>query len=685
MSENPILNSVESLRFDLYRPDQVGPALEAAEQLAWERIEALLTLPGQERTATNTLLALHRAQEELEAVVGISAHLMSTLGGEWNEPAQLAIARASAYSNEISFHEGIYQALLELSKRSEHINAQTPQMRKLLKETIRDYERNGINLAPGIRARLKQVRAQLDEATNLFDQNVVTASDAAGLALDSQSQLEGLEPDFIAGCKEAAKAHTQANFWVDFTPPNYIKVMTNCRCRDTRQAMYRLSITRAENLNKELAHKILKLRRELAHLLGYKTYADYALEERMAGTGAVARKFIADLIPAYRELGNREYLELEQFAREAAGDPDLLLDAADIDSGLDFYYAERLHESRSKLKYEEIKQYFPMPSVREFMFRSLEMLYGVRFKEAQHATWHEQVEVYEIYDEANAHIATAWCDWYARKGKKSGAWMNSHYVAERANGVINKPHLGYVCANFEPPQGDRPSLLSIRDVETMWHEFGHFMHLALGKTQLPEQSMMSCKWDFVEAPSQIMENWVWCPEVLAGMARHYKTNEPLDESVIAALIKDRNFMVGTKAMRQFALAEVDLALHIDFDPEKEDDVVEFVRREKARFLPVDIYPEDASITTFSHIFSGGYAAGYYSYKWAEAIEADLFSRFQAEGVLNPKTGRAYRDCILARGDETEPQDLVGDFLGRSSNLRAMLERDGVPDGGDVKR
>jgi oligopeptidase A len=237
--------------------------------------------------------------------------------------------------------------------------------------------------------------------------------------------------------------------------------------------------------------------------------------------------------------------------------------------------------------------------------------------------------------------------------------------------------MGYVCANFAPALGEKPSLLTFDDVVGVWHEFGHFMHLALGRTQLIEQSMMKCRLDFIEAPSQIMENWVWQPEVLAPMTKHYRTGEPLPEAMITKLLAARRFQVATKAMRQLGLSAADLAAHINYDPSGTVGLSEYMRSFRQRYLAVPVAPDDASMTTFNHIFAGGYGAAYYSYKWAEAIETDLFSRFAREGVLNPVVGHSYRDLVLARGSEIEPAELITAFLGRPSNLDAMLERDGI--------
>lgn len=677
MQTNSLLGPVDELSFGKYKQSDVEPALDQAERLTWEKIDLLLEIDKKERTFENTVLALTRSSEEFDAVANLSVHLNMVLGESWKKPSQLVAKRSSKLANELGFHEGIYGALIELQNNSGYVEGLTKPRQKLLKETIRSYERNGIALQDKDKDELKEIRSKLSDATTLFGQNVSEASDRAGLNLLSAEQLAGMDDNFINACKNDAKEKDKKGYWVQFNEPNYLKIMSECSVRKTRQDMYRVSISRAAKSNTTLAAEILKLRQRMADILGYKDYADYALEERMAKKADNARRFIADLEPHYKDKANEEFAALQDFAREFENDQSLELDASDVATGVDFYYMAKLREKVSGIDNQKLKEYFTLKSVLDNMFSTLTTLYDVGFKRLDIPGWHEDVEVYGLYDKDQSHIATVWCDWYARKGKRGGAWMNEHYVAERSNGLVDRPHLGYVCANLDPPQNDRPSLLSVRDIETIWHEFGHFMHLALSTTELKEQSMMNCKWDFVEAPSQIMENWVWQPQIMKNMSGHYISGEALPETMLNTLVSDRQFMVASKAQRQFSLSEVDLALHMDFDTENGEDINSFSRTIRQRFLPVPVYPEDATTTSFTHIFAGGYAAAYYSYKWAEAIETDLFSRFEKEGVLNKQTGRDYRKEILSRGDEELPSVLIRNFLGRDYSVDAMLRRDGV--------
>ena len=677
MPSNSFLQSIDELSFGSYFQADVEPALDHTEELSRRRLHDLLEVAPDERTFGNTVLALTRATKEFEAVARLVSHLESVLGEPWRTADELATQRSIKLVSEISFHQGLYTALTTYRETSAEISRLPMHQRKLLDDLIRDYERDGVNLPADDIERLKAIRLQLGAAMTAFGQNVVTTSDAAGLAIEDEAALDGLDDDFIAACRTSATGSDESGLWLSYSHPNYVKVMTECRVRSTRQAFYQVALTHATQLNEPLVKEILALRQELAQLLGYAHYADYVLDERMARNGQTAQAFVNDLADRYRTQAETERDMLQAFARELESDPYLELDASDLNTGRDFYYADKLRQSQICLIEQDLQSYFQLDNVLTVMFRTLATLYGVSFRKVRKPVWHVDVEVYELRDECDHHLATVWCDWLARQGKRDGAWMNLYLVADRADNSYAEPQLGYVCANFAPPLGEKPPLLTFDDVKAVWHEFGHFMHLALGRPQLVEHSIMNCLLDFVEAPSQIMENWVWQPEVLTAMAKHYITGKPLPAATIAALLASRRFNVATKAMFQLSLSAADLAAHIDYDPRGEVDLSEYLHPLKQRYIAVPVAPDAGTMTAFSHIFAGVYGAAYYSYKWAEAIEADLFSRFALQGVLNPVVGRRYRDLVLARGSEVEPDELIRAFLERPSNLDAMLDRDGI--------
>lgn len=676
---NTFLHALNELHYGTYKPEDVEPALDQTEQLAQKRIAAIVAM-AEPRTFENTVLAITRATDEFEAVCSIVHSLSSVLGGVWEEPMALASKRSAQLSNELSLDEHIYQALKAVGDQTDYVKKLSQPAQKFLRELLRDYRRGGVDLPAEQKVQLKQLNAELSDLTTVFNQNLLKVNDNAGLHVASESELAGLDHEFIATCRAAAADRKQDGYWIAYNEPNYAKVLRLCSHRPTRAGLYKAANTRAAALNTDIAQKILQLRAQRARLLGHKSHAHYVLETRMAKNPETAIRFIDDLSLRYCDQAVQEADAVLQFARQHEGQPDMQLDIWEIDSGLDFYYANLLREKTCDFNEEQLREYFPLAVVRDGMFETLSTLYGVRFvRVTEAAAWHTDVEVYDIFDSQQHHLARVWCDWLARPGKRGGAWMNSHYTAERANGTFDKPHLGYVVCNAPVPTATKPSLLSIRDVETIWHEFGHFMHFALGKTDLPEQSMMGCVWDFVEAPSQIMENWVWQPSILQRISHHYKTGEALPDDLMTRVLSSRQFRVASKTMRQLNYSSIDLLLHTNYDPNGPVGILQQSRITKQLFVPPTIKVPDfeAAITNFSHIFGGGYSAAYYSYKWAEAIEADLFSRFAAEGVLNQATGQAYANTILAHGDDEEPAVLIRNFLGRDTTIEAMLARDGI--------
>lgn len=467
-----------------------------------------------------------------------------------------------------------------------------------------------------------------------------------------------------------------AGYYIQYSSPHYDAIMRHCSVKKTRQAFHKVSTQRAAK-NERLIYEILALRKEVAALLGYKNYVDYVVENRMAKKSSKVQAFNEDLYKTFKPAMLKEMRQLRDFIRKLEDDPKYELHPTDALGGTPLYYAMRMSADKLGVDDNVIREYLPLDQVVQTMFQTLNKLYGYSFKPSNEPTPHKDVQVYHIYDEKNRHLSTVWCDWYAREGKRAGAWCNTFYEAARANDRVDEPHLGLVCANFKPPTKTKPSLLSVRDAETVWHEFGHFMHATCTKTELREQGGFHTKWDFVEAPSQIMESWIWTDEILKDMARHYKTKKPLPKSIVNKLRQSRSYWSGPKTMWTLHWSTLDQLLHTVYDPDKHGPLFEYCRKIKQKYFAAPVPEYDKSICTFTHIFAGGYHGAYYSYQWAEVIEADLFSRFEKEGVLNPKTGRDYRDKILARGDEVDPDVLVRDFLGRDASPKALLKRSGI--------
>ncbi len=675
--KNSLLHPDYELHFGSYKPEDVANALDVTEKLARDRLAAIIQIPGSKRTYDNTVLALTRSSIEFDTVISVVSHLEGVLGDVWREAEQQASERLTKLSNDIGLNTDLYRALVQVRSNPAVWDNLSTARQKLLDTMIKDYKRGGITLPKAKREELRAINEQLARLSTLFAQNVVIQNDKANLHLHSKEELAGIDAEDIEHFAKEAKAKHKTGYLVSFSEPNLVNIMTNCHVRKTRRAMYRMIMSRSRRTNQQISQDIVELRQKRARLVGYANYADLAADDRMTKKSAVAVSFVDKLIGLYTPTALKEFHELQDFARRHENNPRLKLNVSDIDSHFDLYYASLLRKQSIGLDERQLREYLVLDHVRDVMFDTLSKLYGIKFERVNQPTWHESVEIYTLHDSQDRHIATVWCDWFARKGKRNGAWMDSFYVAERFQQNYKRPHLGFVCSNFDPPRGNRPALLTLHDAETVWHEFGHFVHMALNATELIEQSSMHCRWDFVEAPSQIMENWVWEPEILRKFARHYKTNQPLSDELINKLQAARNFRVATKAIRQLCLAKCDLLIHSTYDPSNDGNIVDYCRLVKTSMYPTPAASFDAFITNFLHIFAGGYFAGYYSYKWAESIQTDLFSRFKSEGILNPKVGHDYATKILAQGAEREPQELIRDFLGRDSTPQAMLERDGV--------
>lgn len=675
MPDNSFLHPLGQVAFGEYRPEDVDEAMAQGEARAWELVRTSLAVPAEERTFDNTVLALAEAAEQLATIRSLVNHHAQVLGGPWHPVNEAATEVEARLRNQLRFHQGIYGALLEVRDRPGQVERLSAPQRKYLDELVLKFERDGIALAEDQQQQLKDIAAEISAAEVTFTRQMVQAQDDAGLAVADRAELEGLSEEFIATSRAAAEAKGLDGYWVTYNYPNQRYLMANCRVRATRQGFHRMFVDIASGPNLPVAQQLLALRRRMAGLLGYRDYSDYALELRMAKDGATAADFVTSLTELYHPAAEVEHQELVAFGRQLEADPGLELDASDV--GMDVYLPAQLRASQVGVDEETLRDYLALDHVKDVMFSTIGALYGFELRRVSAQTWHPDVEVYQIWD-GDRHFSTVWCDWYARPGKVSGAWADAFYAAPRAGGRVTSPTLGCVVCNFPPPDSSGHSRLSIRDVEILWHEFGHFLHFTCSMTQLRQQGALACRWDFIEAPSQIMENWVWQRQVLSRMAVHYGTGEPLSDGVLAGLLASRQFRAASASMRQLTFASEDLALHREYQGDSADELFEYHHKVVQPFHPVPLYTNDAMIASFNHIFGGDeYASAYYSYKWAEAIEADLFSAFQPDKLLSREVGLRYREEVLARGAEVEPDELVRGFLGRDSDPRAMLERDGV--------
>jgi oligopeptidase A len=674
-SDNPLLSYRFDVPFDAIRPEHVEPSIDVLLERARGRLASLRAAVGT-RTYENSLGLLDAATEELEHAMAIVSHLEAVATTPRLREAYNAVQpKVSEFYAGIPLDGALYRALKEFSQTAE-AQALDPVRARFLKQTLEDFKRHGAELGPEAKQRIEKLSVELSRLTTQYAQNVLDATSAFELVLPDESRLSGLPPSAIEGARESAKARAVEGYRFTLQQPSYVAVLTYADDRSLREQLFRAYNTRASAPpydNRGLIASILTLRREKAQLLGFANFADLNLEDRMAKSGDKAKRFIAELRDATRPHFERENEELFAFRKRLEGANAEPLAPWDVS-----YYSEKLRQERYDFDQEALRPYFSVDGVLEGMFTLVDRIYGVKVeRRTQVPTYHPDVRYYAVLDDGGREIGAFYADLYPREEKRGGAWMGD-FITGLPSGTHEK-HLGVMCANASPPVGGKPALLTHQDVETLFHEFGHLLHHLLGRAEIRSMAGTRVAWDFVELPSMIMENFCWERAVLDFFARHYETGEPIPDALLAKLQKTRTFRAANMQMRQLGLAEVDLALHIDYDPQRDGDVIQYARMIAQAHTPASLPDDYAMITGFGHLFASpvGYAAGYYSYKWAEVLEADAFSRFAESGVLSREIGAAFRSTILSRGNEADPMELYKAFMGREPSHSALLKRAGL--------
>ncbi|XXY53522.1 M3 family metallopeptidase [Sorangium sp. So ce269] len=683
-TDNPLLSLGFEIPFDRIRSEHVEPAVRALLDDARARLEAVVATPGP-RTYDNTLGALEAVTDRLDRAMNVVSHLESTSTTPELRAAYNAVQpEVSEFLSGIALNEGVYGALKAFAATPE-AEALTGPRRRFFKKTLDDFRRSGAELEPAGKKRLSEIDVELATLTLRFSQNVLDATNAFEFVIEDPARLAGLPPSAVEAARQSAEDRGIKGYRFTLQAPSYIPVLTYLDDASIRERFYRAFNTRAtegSHDNRPLIRRILELRCEKAKLLGYASFADLVLEDRMAKTGAEARRFVNTLRERTAPVFEREKEDLAAFRRELEGPGAPPLAPWDVS-----YYAEKLRRARYDFDDEALRPYFPLDRVISGLFEIAHRLYGVRIAPWQGApTWHPSVRAYRLLEADGAQSAAFYLDFLPREQKRDGAWMHGLVTGApapvpvedgRATGDDAR-HLEVLAGSFTPPVGGRPALLNHREVETLFHEFGHMMHHASSRVPIRSLAGTNVAWDFVELPSQIMENWCWEREALDLFARHHETGAPIPDDLLQRMRAARTFRAGATTMRQLGFAEIDLALHMDWSPER-GDVIELAREVLSRYSPVPLPEGYAMIAGFSHLFSSpvGYAAGYYSYKWAEVLDADAFSRFQEEGLFSRQVGDAFRSQILALGDTQDPMDLYKSFRGREPTLDALLQRSGL--------
>jgi oligopeptidase A len=669
--ENPLLDLGKNPRFDRVSAEHVEPAIRKLLADTSAALDAIEADPRPASYAT-TLAALESATEPLEIAMGVVEHLESTATTPALRDAYNAVLPdVSAFWAGIPLRERLFARLVELSESPEARSLDATEAR-FLEKTLADFRRHGANLSTADKERLREIDRELSTIASRFSQNVLDDTNAFELILQDATRLAGLPPSALELAKDAAAAAEKSGFRLTLQAPSVTAVLTyadDAALRETIWRAYNDRATRGTLDNRPLVRRLLELRRAKAVLLGFRDFADLVTEERMAKTGAEAQRFVDDLGEKTRPAFEREKAELLAFRRELEGPSAPELEPWDV-----AYYSEKLKLLRYAFDDEKLRPYFSFERVLDGAFRLAETLYGVRIEKVEGASvWHESVRAFRLLGEDGAELGLFYVDPYPRESKRGGAWMHGIIAA-----VPPARHLAVFCANVAPPAGGKPSLLTHRDVETIFHEFGHLLHHCLSTVSVRSLAGTRVVQDFVELPSQIMENFCTEREGLNLFARHYETGEPIPNDLLDSLRAARTYRAASQQMRQLGFAAVDLALHRDFDATKGDPIAfgnAILKSYAAARLPDDY----GMLASFLHLFAHpvGYAAGYYSYKWAEVLDADAFGRFRREGILSAKVGAAFRDHVLSRGDSQDPMDLFVGFMGRRPTVDALLERQGL--------
>jgi oligopeptidase A len=692
-SKNPLLAGGFRLPFHRIEAPHVEPGIREALAQAQAQVDAVA---AQEAPPTwaNTMEALERTVETLAERIAPVTHLVTVAETPaLREAYNTVLPEITAFWSRLPLNEALWRRIRAYAASDEGLELGGIRQRHLEK-TVREFQHAGADLPAPPKARLEEVRIELARLQQTFSENVLDATAAYELVVTDEKRLAGVPQAALRRARERAEAKGKKGWLLTLDYPAVEPVLKYCHDRELRREILLAYATRCrdgEFDNRALLARILRLRDELAQILGYRNFPDYALEDRMAGSAARAAEFEADLVERTRPYWARDIALLRSHAAQLGIDELEPWDAS--------YVMEDLRRMRYDIDDERLRPYFPLSHVLDGLFEIVRRTFGFRIEERPiDEVWHPDVRYFEIFDESDGTLVGAfYSDWFPRPEKRQGAWMN-HFITGGPRPDDFAPHLGVICGNFTPPDGDAPALLTHREVETTFHEFGHLLHHCTSRVPVPSRAGINVAWDWVELPSQLMENWTWEREALDLFAAHHVTGERLPDEIFERMVAARRYMGGWAQMRQLSLGTVDLALHGELAPRlrreaeeppsaavdagQGDEVMGFGEERFAPFAAQPRFAELHTLTSFTHLFAGGYAAAYYSYLWSEVLDADVFTRFQREGIFNRKTGRSYVDAILSRGDSADPDQLFLEFMGRPPDPSALLRRNLGPLGDD---
>ncbi len=648
------------------------PAIQEGITLAKAEIYAIIKNP-ETATFENTIVAMDYAGEILDRASSIFFNLNSAeTNDEMQKIAQEVSPLLSEFGNDITLNPELFARVKAVYDSKECLKL-SPEQSTLLDKKYKSFSRNGANLAEDKKNQLREIDKELSKLSLQFGENILAETNAFEMHLTDEKDLSGLPEGTIEAARSLAKAQDKEGWIFTLDHPSYVPFMTYADNRELRKklaiAFGARGFQNNEFDNQEIVLKIAKLRFERAQLLGYTTHAHFVLEERMAQSPEKVLSFSNDLLSKAKPAALKEFEQLSAFAKELDGIEQL----EKWDGG---YYSEKLKQQLFNLDDEKLKPYFQLEKVLKGAFTIADKLYGLTFTEVFDIDkYHPEVMTYEVTDENKDLVAVFYADFFPRKGKRNGAWMTSFKSQYVKNGVNERPHVSNVC-NFTKPTETKPSLLTFNEVTTLFHEFGHGLHGMLANTIYPSLSGTSVYWDFVELPSQVMENWCYEPEALALFATHYETGEVIPQEYVNKIKESASFQEGLATMRQISFGLLDMGWHGQ-DPSNISNIKAF---ETEQFANTQLYPEvaeNAMSTAFSHIFQGGYSSGYYSYKWAEVLDADAFEYFKEKGIFNKEVASKFKENVLSKGGTEPPMELYKRFRGQEPKPDALLKRAGL--------
>lgn len=673
---NPLLQKFNTPHttapFSKIKNEHFKPAFKEAIVKAKAEIDEI-TKNNKEATFENTIEKLDFSGYTLDRLSSIFFNLNSAeTNDEIQKIAQEVSPWLSEFSNDVSLNEKLFKRVKSVYDVKESLEL-TIEQSTLLDKKYKGFSRNGANLKDPDKETLRAIDKQLSKLSLQFGENVLAETNAFEFHIIDENQLKGLPEGAIEAAKAIAKSKNKEGWVITLDYPSYVPFMTYADDRKLREQLAKSFGARAfqnnKNDNQQIVLDIIKLRHQRANLLGYQTHAHFVLEERMAETPEKVISFSNELLAKAKPAAQREFEQLSAFAKKDGIEQLQKWDGA--------YYSEKLKKELFNLDQEALKPYFKLENVIDGVFTIANKLFDLQFKEVTTIDkYHEEVKTYEVTNTNDDFIAVFYADFFPRKGKRNGAWMTSYKSQWKKDGENSRPHISIVC-NFTKPTETKPSLLTFNEITTLFHEFGHALHGMLANTTYPSLSGTSVSWDFVELPSQLLENWCYEKEALDLFAKHYETNEPIPMEMVQKIKESSSFLEGIQTLRQLSFGLLDMSWHGGESPETIKSVKEF---ENEAFKGTNLYPdviENCMSTAFSHIFQGGYSSGYYSYKWAEVLDADAFEAFKETGVFNTETAKKLVDNILSKGGTEKPMVLYKRFRGKKPNSDALLKRAGL--------